>query len=79
VVVAELSRRGLVDGEGTPQLTDRGREYTDRLLSARCDLLAAALADDSAERHPQVLELLRRLARELCGEPPLAQTAAGSA
>ena len=78
-VVSELADRGLVGGEDPPQLTAQGREHTDRLLSARRELLTAALADDSAHRHPEVLELLRRLARELCGEPPLAQTAKASA
>ncbi|MCL2768649.1 MAG: MFS transporter [Solirubrobacterales bacterium] len=77
-VMAELRSRGLVSGEDPPRLTVKGREHTDRLLSARCELLAAALADDGAEREPQVLDLLRRLARELCGEPPLGHTAHAS-
>jgi hypothetical protein len=48
-------------------------------VSARCDLLAEALADDSPERHPEVSELLTRLARELCGEPPASERVQPSA
>jgi DNA-binding MarR family transcriptional regulator len=47
-VAAELSSRGLVDREDPSRLTDRGREHSDRLLSTRCDVLAAALADNGA-------------------------------
>ena len=49
-----------------------GREHAERLLSARRELLVEALADDGADRRPEVLALLQRLARELCGEPPTA-------
>ncbi|HXB66242.1 MAG TPA: DHA2 family efflux MFS transporter permease subunit [Solirubrobacteraceae bacterium] len=71
-VVAELADRGLLSaGNGEPaHVTAAGRDYTERLIGARCDLLAEALADDDAQRRPEVLGLLRRLAGELCGEPP---------
>jgi EmrB/QacA subfamily drug resistance transporter len=70
-VVAELTEHGLIGGpEGTRGLTERGREHAVRLLGARRELLEIALADDSARRAPEVTELLRRLARELSGEPP---------
>ncbi len=58
------------DGSGTAALTATGHDHAERLLSARRELLVEALADDGAERDPQVLSLLRRLAVELCGEPP---------
>jgi len=32
--------------------------------------LTEALADNDADRRPEVSALLTRLARELCGEPP---------
>jgi EmrB/QacA subfamily drug resistance transporter len=76
-VVGELRAGGLLAGEDdTPELTPVGRRETERLVRARRDLLTEALADDSADRHPEVEQLLRRLARELCGEPPVGQPAA---
>jgi EmrB/QacA subfamily drug resistance transporter len=86
-VVAELTERRLLSagsdggvGDGAaPQLTAAGREHAERLLTARRELLVEALADESAERRPEVLALLQRLARELCGEPPTVATAAGAA
>jgi EmrB/QacA subfamily drug resistance transporter len=71
-VVEELVGRGLLAGNGTPAVTARGREHTGRLVGARRELLAEALADETAQRRPDVAELLHRLARELCGEPPIA-------
>jgi hypothetical protein len=47
-------------------------------VRARCDGLAEALADGSPARHPELAELLRRLARELCGEPPVGAGAKGT-
>jgi EmrB/QacA subfamily drug resistance transporter len=71
-VTAELRDRGLLAGEGDArQLTDRGQEHAERLVAARRELLVEALADEHTERQPEVLELLERLARELCGEPPV--------
>jgi EmrB/QacA subfamily drug resistance transporter len=67
-VLGELRQRGLVSGE-QPELTAAGIEHAKRLLSSRRELLVQALHDDSAHRHPEVTELLGRLARELCGEP----------
>ena len=73
-VVQELRRRRLIAGEdGDARLTPEGRVQTDRIVTARRDLLVEALADDSTERKPEVATLLRRLARELCGEPPAAR------
>jgi hypothetical protein len=72
-VVAELRARGLVAGDdGTPVLTGSGREATAVAVAGRRDLLAEVLADHGAERRPEVDALLRRLARELAGEPPVA-------
>ena len=34
-------------------------------------LLAEAVADESIDRQPELSALLHRLARELCGEPPM--------
>jgi EmrB/QacA subfamily drug resistance transporter len=77
-VTRELAARGLLAGEHpTAELTDAGREHSERLLSARRDLLAESLADEDARSHPEVAELLRRLARELSGEPPEAGARAG--
>ena len=67
--VPDGSRDGAA-GNGQAELTATGREHAERLLSARCELLTEALADDGAERDPQVLSLLRRLSVELCGDPP---------
>ncbi len=70
-VIGELHERGLLVGEpGKGRLTAAGEEYTTRLVAARRDMLAEALADERAERQPELAALLRRLARELCGEPP---------
>jgi EmrB/QacA subfamily drug resistance transporter len=70
-VVSELRERNLIAGEdGAGHLTESGREQTDRIVAARCQLLTEALADDDAQRSPELDALLQRLARELCGEPP---------
>jgi EmrB/QacA subfamily drug resistance transporter len=76
VVMGELTDRGLLAGDGQPQLTQAGSGHTERLIAARRELLADALAD-SARLHPEVEELLQRLARELSGEPPTPDTATG--
>ncbi len=76
-VVRELAARELVAGTQTERrLTEAGQNYADRLLSARRELLSDALADESADRRPEVDTLLRKLARELCGEPPTVASAA---
>jgi EmrB/QacA subfamily drug resistance transporter len=70
-VLTELRDRRLIAGEdGEPQLTQAGREQTQRIVTARRQLLAEALGDRDAERRPELTSLLHRLARELCGEPP---------
>jgi EmrB/QacA subfamily drug resistance transporter len=63
------------DGRGQVELTASGRDHAERLMSARCELLVEALADDGAARDPQVLSLLQRLSVELCGEPPSVEAA----
>jgi EmrB/QacA subfamily drug resistance transporter len=70
-VVAELRGGGLVVGSpDTPELTPRGHTLTGQVVSARKELLVEAVADETADRRPEVDELLRRLARELVGERP---------
>jgi EmrB/QacA subfamily drug resistance transporter len=72
-VTDELCRDGLLAGEdGGLEVTPAGAAQTRRVLSARRELLAEALADEDADRRPEVSALLTRLARELCGEPPSA-------
>ena len=78
-VVAELVDGGLLTDGRERQLTPLGREHAERLVGARREELAAALADDSAHRRPEVVALLRALARELCGEPPARGPAAARA
>ena len=69
--VDELRRNGLIAGEGgTADLTPDGRTLAVRAVAARRELLLEVLADESASRDPAVDRLLRRLARELAGEPP---------
>jgi EmrB/QacA subfamily drug resistance transporter len=76
-VIGELRDRKLIAGEaGEAELTRAGSEHTERVVSARRQLLSEALADDSSERHPELSALLQRLARELSGEPPTKATAA---
>ena len=70
-VVAELREHGLIAGEdGAGAHRPRATALAERAVAARRELLSEALADESAARDPAVDELLRRLARELCGEPP---------
>jgi EmrB/QacA subfamily drug resistance transporter len=70
-VVDELRGRGLIAGDGeTPAVTDAGHEMTGRVVAARREELAAALADETADRRPEVDALLRRLSLELIGERP---------
>jgi hypothetical protein len=71
-----LRTRGLVASDGIGPsgdgagLTADGRALAQRAVTARRTLLDEALADADAKRDPAVEELLRRLARELTGEPP---------
>jgi predicted MFS family arabinose efflux permease len=78
-VIEELRQRGMIAGDGTPELTADGRTFADRAVAARRELLTEALADATAERDPQVDALLRRLATELTGEPPSAEAEASAA
>jgi EmrB/QacA subfamily drug resistance transporter len=69
--IAELERLGvLTAGDVVGELTPAGRAMADQVVSARREELCAALADEHAERRPEVAELLRSLARELAGDPP---------
>jgi DNA-binding MarR family transcriptional regulator len=71
-VVNELRDRHFVAGEdGGGQLTAAGHEEAERILAVRRELLCEALADDDAQRDPELDALLHRLARELSGEPPV--------
>src|SRR5205085_9965783 len=71
-VIGELRARELISGEdGDVELTPAGRDHTRALLAARRALLAEAVADESIDRQPELSALLHRLARELCGEPPM--------
>jgi hypothetical protein len=71
-VVDELRARGLVASEdGATSLTDDGRSYSERAITTRQDLLSEAIADPSADIDPSVAKLLRSLAEELAGEPPI--------
>jgi hypothetical protein len=56
--------------DGAPALTAAGQGLAERAVAARRDLLVEALSDGAAERDPEVEQLMRRLAHELCGEPP---------
>jgi EmrB/QacA subfamily drug resistance transporter len=74
-VLDELRGRGLLAGEdGGVAVTPAGAEETRRVVGARRELLSEALADENADRRPEVSALLTRLARELCGEPPAARS-----
>jgi len=71
-VVSELREHGLIAGEdGAASLTAEGSTLAERAVAARRELLTEALADDTAMRDPAVEQLLRRLASELAGEPPV--------
>jgi MFS family permease len=63
----ELRERGLTDDDA---LTPTGVAFADQLVSARRDVLRERLADPTAERAPEVQDLLERLSRELVGERP---------
>jgi hypothetical protein len=73
-VIEELRQRGLFGGDGSPELTADGRALAVRAVTARRELLTESLADKAAERDPRIDALLRRLATELTGEPPVAGT-----
>ena len=70
-ILRELRDAGLIRGEdGVHAVTVEGHEVTGRVVAARQEMLAAALADTERDRPPEVNALLQRLARELAGERP---------
>jgi len=70
-VVAELRERGLVHGgDDALEETAAGREMTERVCAARREQLAALVADEPTGARPEVMDLLRRLSRELAGQRP---------
>ena len=71
-VVEELREHRLIAGEdGGPGLTPNGEALAARAIAARKELLAETLADDAADRDPELDALLHLLARELAGEHPV--------
>jgi EmrB/QacA subfamily drug resistance transporter len=68
-VIGELERARLVTSADGGELTVAGHDAVQRAVAAREASLRATLADETAERDPEVTELLHRLARELAGEP----------
>ena len=77
-VIEELRERSLLAGDGSPELSAEGRTLAGRAVAARRELLDESLADPLAERDPGIDALLRRLATELAGDPPVGQRDAGS-
>jgi EmrB/QacA subfamily drug resistance transporter len=70
-VEAELRERGLVVGERAQGvLTPAGIAMADQVLSARREELHEMIADHSAQRVPEVQQLLEQLCVELAGERP---------
>jgi EmrB/QacA subfamily drug resistance transporter len=70
-VQQELRDRGLVEErDGAPRLTPAGVAIVDQVLSARRDELCVALADQTAQRLPEVQRLLEQLSFELAGQRP---------
>ena len=70
-VEVELRERGLVEeDDGETRLTPAGRAMADQLLSARREELHAMLADHTAQRVPEVQQLLEQLCVELSGQRP---------
>jgi EmrB/QacA subfamily drug resistance transporter len=61
--LAELRRRGLVDGSGT--LTPEGCEVFSRLAAARRERLEELFAEWPPEKREELAAILRRLAQEL--------------
>ena len=76
-VIEELRQRSLLAGDGSPELTAEGRTLAGRAVAARRELLDESLADPVAERDPGIDALLRRLATELAGDPPVGQREPG--
>lgn len=69
-VEKELRERALIVDDGEARLTPAGVAMADQLLSARREELRALLADHSAQRVPEVQQLLEQLCVELSGARP---------
>jgi EmrB/QacA subfamily drug resistance transporter len=70
-VEQELVDHGMLEAQdGALTLTPRGRAAADQVLSARREQLEVAINDKSAERQPEVQQLLKRLCVELSGQRP---------
>jgi hypothetical protein len=66
----ELESRGLViDGTGVYEVTASGEAAAERLVAERQATLARMCEHWDPDMHPDLAGLLRRLARELAGEP----------
>ncbi|MBV9773131.1 MAG: hypothetical protein JO040_04240 [Gemmatimonadetes bacterium] len=73
----ELRERGLVEvrGEGRDvrrELTPRGCEVLERLVTARRERLSELLSDWTPEQREELTEVLRRLSRDLVPDAPRA-------
>jgi DNA-binding MarR family transcriptional regulator len=69
--VSELERREFIAGsDGTFAATDAGHGVVDRVVQARRERLAAALADWSPAEHEDLAAVLERLAHDLVAERP---------
>jgi EmrB/QacA subfamily drug resistance transporter len=73
-VVAIARSRGHYDGDG---LTASGHELRTQLVAARTDCLRELIDDWEPSGHPEIDELLERLAEELA-RPPQARVSAGT-
>ncbi|MDA0566665.1 MFS transporter [Streptomonospora sp. S1-112] len=68
-VQEELRRAGLLAGSGAHwALSARGRDAARRLVDAQEDALRAALADYAPEDHPELVAVLRDVARRTLGD-----------
>jgi EmrB/QacA subfamily drug resistance transporter len=74
-LLADLRAKGLVE-PGAARLTPAGDDAAARLERARRDAVQELLEDWEPERHPEVLELVRRFARSLSAAPPVLEPAA---
>ncbi len=69
--LADLRTAGLVDGasaEGELRLSGAGAEAADRLVDARRATLTEVLEGWDTEQHPEVLDMVRRLAHQLMAD-----------
>jgi hypothetical protein len=74
-LLAGLRARGLVEPDAA-RLTPAGADAAARLDRARREAVQALLEDWEPERHPEVLDLVRRFARSLSAAPPALEPAA---